>query len=90
LHLRATDHYCQLSLDTNQAEEVIRLCLHILALDNCWGRAYRHLMLAHEQLGDRGQIARTYQRCVDTLRDELDVAPSLKTVNLYQQLTSQN
>jgi LuxR family transcriptional regulator, maltose regulon positive regulatory protein len=90
LHLRATDRYCQLSLDANLAEEVVRLCQHILSLDNCWERAYRHMMLAHDQLGDRGQIARTYQRCVDTLRDELDVAPSLETVNLYQQLTSQN
>ena len=62
----------------------------MLALDNCWERAYRHLMLAYAQLGDHGQLARTYQRCVDTLRSELDVAPSLETEKLYHTLTSQN
>jgi DNA-binding SARP family transcriptional activator len=43
-------------------------------------------MLAYNRLGDRGQVGRTYQKCVQALREELDVAPSPETERLYQQL----
>jgi len=62
------------------------LSQRILARDNCWERAYRHLMQAYNALGDRGQLARTYQRCLQTLKDELDVPPSQETQDLYRKL----
>jgi DNA-binding SARP family transcriptional activator len=68
--------------------EAIDLCQRILDQDNCWERAYRHLMLAYAGLGDRGQVARTYQRCVQTLHGELDVEPAQETQSLYARLTS--
>ena len=68
--------------------EAIDLSQRILTQDNCWERAYRHLMLAYDRLGDRGQVGRTYQKCVQTLRDELDVAPSPETEKLYASLTA--
>jgi DNA-binding SARP family transcriptional activator len=45
-------------------------------------------MLAYDRLGDRGQVGRTYQKCVQTLHDELDVAPSPETESLYEELTT--
>jgi len=87
-HLRIADQFCQLNLENNLTEEVLSLCQNILAYDNCWERAYRHMMLAYDQLGDHGQVARTYQRCVETLRDELDVPPAPETEILYQNLIS--
>ena len=89
-HLRVADQYCQLCLDIKNPEDVISLCKNILSIDNCWERAYRHLMLAYDQVGDHGQVARTYQRCVDTLRDELDVPPAPETEALYKRLTRTN
>jgi LuxR family maltose regulon positive regulatory protein len=68
--------------------EAIDLAQRILVQDNCWERAYRHLMLAYDRLGDRGQVGRTYQKCVQTLREELDVAPSSETEKLYESLTA--
>jgi DNA-binding SARP family transcriptional activator len=46
-------------------------------------------MLAYDGLGDRGQVGRTYQRCVQTLREELDVSTAPETQALYGQLTGQ-
>ena len=66
--------------------EAIDLCQRILSQDNCWERAYRQLMLAYHGLGDRGQVARAYQRCVQTLRQELDVDPAPETVALWERL----
>ena len=85
--LRAADRLSEIYLNMSHPEAVVDLCQQILAQDNCWERAYRHLMLAYNQLGDHGQVARTYQRCVQTLRTELDVAPAHQTETLFRDLT---
>jgi LuxR family maltose regulon positive regulatory protein len=88
--LQTADRLCELYLQRQRLEESIDLCQRILAQDSCWERAYRHLMMAYHAVGDRGQIARTYQRCRQTLCDELDVEPSLQTEQLFQELISQH
>jgi len=87
LFLEIADQLAGLLLDTKQYTESIELCQRILAQDNCWERAYRYMMTAYNHLGDRGQVGRTYQKCVQTLQDELDVPPAPETVTLYEQLT---
>lgn len=86
LFLESADKLCELYLKNERFNEVIDLSQRILARDNCWERAYRHLMQAYNALGDRGQLARTYQRCQQTLKDELDVSPSQETQDLYRRL----
>jgi len=84
LFLETADQLAERWLKQSQYLPVIDLCQRILAQDNCWERAYRHLMLAYSKLGDRGQVGRAYQRCVQTLRQELDVSPSSETEELYK------
>ncbi len=86
LFLEISDHLVELFLQGGRYPEVIDLCQRVLAQDNCWERAYRHLMLAYDKLGDRGQVGRAYQRCVQTLRDELEVSPAPETQKLYEKL----
>ena len=86
IYLETADRLSELLLKDQQDGKVIDLCQRILVQDNCWERAYRHLMLAYGHLGDRGQIGRTYQRCVQILREELDIAPSPETYTLYKKL----
>jgi ATP/maltotriose-dependent transcriptional regulator MalT len=90
LYLHAADVLASLYLDQQAYAEVIDRCQRILSQDNCWERAYRYLMQAYHRLGDSGQLARTYQRCVDTLRLELDVDPSIETRALYNRLTGRD
>ncbi len=87
LFLETTDHLAEIMLKQCRYAEAIELAQRVLAQDNCWERAYRHLMLAYDKLGDRGQVGRAYQRCVQVLRQELDVSPSEETERLYQRLT---
>jgi LuxR family maltose regulon positive regulatory protein len=87
LFLQAADRLCCLLLRRDASSEVIDLCHRILQYDSCWERAYRHLMLAYDQLGDHGQIARVYQRCVQVMQEELDISPSPETTALYEKLT---
>ncbi len=85
--LSAADKLAEFYTAGHRYEQAAELCHRILAADNCWERAYRYLMIAYQGLGNHGQIARTYQRCVQTLREELDVSPADETVALYEQLT---
>ncbi|MEW5829987.1 MAG: BTAD domain-containing putative transcriptional regulator [Chloroflexota bacterium] len=86
LFLESADRLAEIFIEQKRYTEAIELCQRILAQDNCWERAYRHLMLAYHRLGDRGQVGRAYRRCLETLRDELDVSPSPETEELYRRL----
>jgi DNA-binding SARP family transcriptional activator len=88
LFLESADRLAALFLSQGNPGGAIDLAQRILAKDACWERAYRYLMLAYDQLGDRGQAARVYRRCVQTLHRELDVSPSSETQELYKTLTS--
>lgn len=67
--------------------EVVDWAERWLALGQVPETAYRALMTAHFYLGNMSQVAAVYQRCVETLRTELDVEPSDRTRALYQQLS---
>ena len=54
----------------------------LLALDPLAEEAYRLLMAAQYRQGDRAQALKTYDRCVITLSDELDVDPMPETQRL--------
>ncbi len=58
-----------------------------IALGHVPEPAYRALMLAHFQLGDLANVAAVYQRCVKALKNDLGVAPSEQTQNLYERLS---
>lgn len=86
LYLRAVERLATAVSAQELWSEVIELAQLILARDNCWENAYRLQMQAYAQLGNRTQIKRTYQRCVQCLQEELDVAPSPATTELYHSL----
>jgi predicted ATPase/DNA-binding SARP family transcriptional activator len=48
--------------------------------------AYRALMVAHAAQGNNAKVAATYERCVQSLREELGVETSEQTKVLFQQL----
>jgi DNA-binding SARP family transcriptional activator len=88
LFLQTADAACVYFLKRRSFDEAIRLCQRILTQDNCWEPAYRYMMMAYHELGDQGHMARAYQKCVETLREELDVPPAAETLSLYKQFTS--
>ena len=86
--METADQFAETLIQHGRFNEAVDISQRILSQDNCWERAYRHLMLAYDRLGDRGQMGRTYRKCVQTLRDELNVAPSPETDTLYTSLIS--
>ena len=67
--------------------EALELCRAILARDGCWEAAYRLQMQVHAAQNNRSQVHAVYQRCVNALREELGIEPSLATQSLLQRLT---
>jgi WD40 repeat protein/class 3 adenylate cyclase len=48
--------------------------------------AYRALMIAHAAQGDMSKVALDYERCVERLREDMEVEPSADTRALYETL----
>jgi two-component SAPR family response regulator len=86
LYLRTAERVAQKHLDQEAWQQAIETCQLILTRDDCWENAYRLTMVAYDRLGNQVQVQRTYQRCVDRLRAELDVEPAGATIALYESL----
>jgi DNA-binding SARP family transcriptional activator len=54
--------------------------------DEAHERVHRRLMRLHYQAGNRTAALRQYNQCVASLRRELNVAPSQRTMALYEQI----
>lgn len=87
LYLRTADRLAGELIERGAYEEGLQLCEAILSKDICWERAYRLMMAAYVAQGNCAQALKTYNRCVDALRTELDVAPSAETRAFYRKLS---
>lgn len=58
----------------------------ILRYDRAHERTHRRMMYLHYLVGDRTTALRQYARCIEALREELDVAPTGSTSALYEQI----
>lgn len=85
-YLRTANRLAHLLSARRQWEDVLAVSHAILAHDACWEEAYRLLMTAYIELGNRAQALRAYQRCLDKLESELGTKPSLTTLRLYEEL----
>lgn len=88
LYLRTADRLAHSLVERAAWDEAIQVCQAILARDDCWEQAYRLMMTAYARLGNRAQCLRTYQRCVERLRQVLQVEPSRETTRLYESLVA--
>jgi LuxR family maltose regulon positive regulatory protein len=88
LNLRTAEKLAAVHVDQGHYDEAIDSCRRILALDNCWERAYRLTMAAYALQGNRPQALRVYQTCEKTLRHELGTRPGPATRRLFKQISS--
>jgi ATP/maltotriose-dependent transcriptional regulator MalT/DNA-binding SARP family transcriptional activator len=70
----------------HEPQETIRWCEAVLAVDPCWEEAYRLLMRAYLQQGNRPQALRIYERCERQLDAELGLRPLPATTALYESI----
>jgi LuxR family transcriptional regulator, maltose regulon positive regulatory protein len=87
LYLLAAERLGRRLVEDGAWEEVIEVGQDILARDDCWEAAYGLLMQAYAAQGFASQVHNVYQRCVATLRRELDIDPSPETQAIYNRLS---
>ena len=70
----------------NEHYKAIPVCENILEKDNCREDIHRRLMLSYYRIGQRDKAIKQFQKCVEVLKEELEVKPSSETTNLFEQL----
>jgi DNA-binding SARP family transcriptional activator len=83
LYLNACLSLSELIIDTHPAE-AIDLCNRALQIDNTWEDAYRLMMQAYMQRGNRPMAIKTFQLCERILEEEMGVLPLPQTRKAYQ------
>jgi LuxR family transcriptional regulator, maltose regulon positive regulatory protein len=89
-HLDAQNKLAHIFFSQERWEESIHYWQNMLGVDHCLEEAHYGLMRCYLRLGKRGMALRQYQKCVQTLQDELSVAPGIAIHNLYQRLIETN
>ena len=87
-YLNARQLLAQLTWRSEQFEESMHHWQHMLAVDTCQEEAHYGLMRCYLRQGKRGLALRQYQRCRDTLQQELGVQPGPTIQHLYQRLVA--
>jgi LuxR family transcriptional regulator, maltose regulon positive regulatory protein len=69
-------------------DESLTICQRAIEYEPAHEAAYRLMMQIYFRRGDRSAVMRTYQACVDVLKEFLSLTPSMETENLYRKLIS--
>jgi WD40 repeat protein/DNA-binding SARP family transcriptional activator len=73
-------------IEAGRWADVLDIAERWVALGGAPEPAYRALMQAHAAQGNQSQVAATFHRCYEALRQELGVAPSEQTRALFETL----
>lgn len=73
--------YCEVN---QRNEEGISYGEKILRYDRAREHTHRRLMRLHYLSGNRTAAIRQYRKCIEILREELDVEPAQRTLQLYE------
>jgi DNA-binding SARP family transcriptional activator len=87
LALDALERWAASAAAADRHEEAIEAGRRALALDPVRESVYRALMRMHARRGERAEVARQYQACVEAFRSELATTPDPDTTALYHRLT---
>ncbi len=74
----------------SQNNEALALYRKIIERDPLREEVYREMMRIQGRIGDRSGAIKTYEQCVHTLNNELNLVPSEETRILYQQILTGN
>ncbi len=84
--LTALRHLIGVCQAEHDGQAVIRYAHVLLEYDPFQEAAYRALMTAYAEAGDRSAAIRQYQQCVQILQDEMGAEPLPETTRLYEDI----
>jgi two-component SAPR family response regulator len=87
MHLNALAALGNLYLTSAQFENALNVCRETIAQDPAFESAYQIMMQVYSRLNDLISIKRTYQACVDAMKESFGLPPSREVQELYHRLT---
>jgi two-component SAPR family response regulator len=81
--LRSLHFLATVAIRRGDDERALQYCRSSLEIEGCHEETYRMVMSIFGRRGERGQVQRWYDLCVDRLRTQLGVAPSPETDRLF-------
>ncbi|MBB6454164.1 DNA-binding SARP family transcriptional activator [Salirhabdus euzebyi] len=86
LFLRGAEKMAQVSVRLEDYDTCIYWCEKILNVDITWEEAYRLIMYSYYQKNNRPQAIKWYQKCYNTLIEELGVEPMKPTREMFEMI----
>jgi DNA-binding SARP family transcriptional activator len=88
LYLQALEYLAEIYCEGGQLLAAIEFGQQAISTDPCYEAAHRLLMRCYARQHQQQLVSRQYRLCAAALQDELDVAPTQETVQLFRTLTS--
>lgn len=86
IYLVILDKISENFMNQNNHQKAIWVCEKILEKDNCREDIYRRLMECYYHTGHRARAIKIFRKCTKILKAELEVEPSLSTLELYRKI----
>jgi DNA-binding SARP family transcriptional activator len=90
MYLQALEYLAEIYCDSGQLVLAVEFGQQAVSVDPCYEAAHRLLMRCFAQQHQQQLVSRQYRLCAAALQDELDVSPTMETVELFRTLTSAN
>lgn len=88
LYLQALEYLAEIYCESGQLALAVEYGQQAINVDPCYEAAHRLLMRCFAQQHQQQLVSRQYRLCAAALQDELDVSPTMETVQLFRTLTS--
>jgi DNA-binding SARP family transcriptional activator len=88
LYLQALEYLAEIYCESGQLTLAVEYGQQAVNADPCYEAAHRLLMRCFAQQHQQQLVGRQYRLCAAALQDELDVSPTMETVQLFRALTS--
>lgn len=90
IYMDARQQLALIAWNHEDLDECIMHWQQLLVIDGCMEKAHYGLMRCYLRQGKRTLALRQYQHCVDTLQQELSIAPGQAIQKLHQRLIGSN
>jgi len=90
LYLRGAEKIAKIELQRKNFPQAISWGERIITLDPTWEEAYRIMLIACKESGDRSLALKLFQKCKQVLHEELGVEPMPQILEIYQSLFQHN